>query len=377
MSTLNLSVRNCPFIGVSMLILFGATGQAQAESLPVEKCNGALVQSTYMLKEGRFRDWRLAERVSQSNYEEVKKSAGLSAQIYGVPLGASWSDFQKNISESRQEKQESLTESEFRNIAWTGLNDGNVAAYTACVNALVTSTKGISLALLRSTETEITAQLYYNPKGSQSTKVPILWTGSGAKLALDALPGEAINGVRDIIFNRPKETSAMIGVFSPEVGDSSSVVLLPLPPVDHSQPVKELPSICEFKETPGDVSVPSAGTKSWLCPPLKAGKYHVSFSVKASTPQGMTRVGYSITAEPTNGEPVTLKSGGTADLSVPPKPGLFPSVFAADQTIELPGGSVRLILSINNVFSHLDFKNGNFGSVQLSKNVDIHLQRLE
>lgn len=351
---------------------------ALAEQIAVEKCNATLVQSTYTSNQGRFRDWRLAQHVSQSTYEEIKKGAGVNAVIYGIPMGASWNDFQKNISSERQDRQESLTESEFQNIAWTGLDANNVAAYTACVNGLVQSTQGINLAIIRSTESEITARIYYSPKGAQSTTVPIIWSGSGRAYATDDLPKVAVSGQRDLIFKRPDSGSATLGVFSADAGDSSSVVLLALPPVPPAPPPDNLATACAITDNATVTSLSNGQSATWECPALKAGKYKVSFSVGGSTPQGMSRVNYSVRLEPTAGPATSLSTQGVADFNVPPKPGLYPSIFQTnDQNVDLPKGIVQVRLALGGVYSHLNFANGNFGSVQIPHNVSIHLKLLE
>jgi hypothetical protein len=202
---------------------------AQAEMLPIENCNSTLVKSTYTLKEGRFRDWRLAESVDQATYEEIKKGSSNQTLIYGVPMGKSWADFQMNIAVRRQGRQEPLTDREFRNIVWMGLNEESVAAYTACLNRLVLTSKGLNIVIVKATETDVTVQLHYNPREDGSDKIAISWQGAGAKFSADPLPDHATRGVRNIQFSRPSAERATVSVVSAEAGASSFVVLEPVP----------------------------------------------------------------------------------------------------------------------------------------------------
>jgi hypothetical protein len=65
-----------------------AAAQAALQAESRQPCEHALVMSTYNLKNEVSLDWRMAEFVSLNTYNEIKQTAGASAVIYGVPVGA-------------------------------------------------------------------------------------------------------------------------------------------------------------------------------------------------------------------------------------------------------------------------------------------------
>ena len=99
-------------IVASLLVLVASSVNAQAD----ESCSDALVIATYSRVDTLNTDYRLAWHVSESAYEEVKKKAGVNAVIYGVPVGANYSDFQKNIRERTANYASSFTQSQATNV---------------------------------------------------------------------------------------------------------------------------------------------------------------------------------------------------------------------------------------------------------------------
>jgi hypothetical protein len=341
-----------------------------ASTIPLQQCNATLIQSTYMLTNDQFSDYRLAQQVDQSTYDEIQKSAGVNAVIYGVPVGASYSDFQKNISNMRSSTDVSLTQNDFTNIAWTGLTDANNQAYSACVNALVASSRGLNLFVERATDTDVVVSLNWTATGNQSNKINITWTSFG--LETSALPNTAIAGTQFIDFKRPTKDTSII-VNSTDVGDASFIVLTPLPtPIKPVGPV--LNTKCEIGATDRSISLALGQTANWLCPKMAAGKYTVTFSVPGDTPQGMARATYGVQLQPASGPNIVLAAQANADFRAPPG-NFFPPVLQANSTIiQIPQGDTEFILSMGGVADLHTFADQHFGSVVLSPNVNIKLE---
>lgn len=211
----------------ALLFLFIGPERVSAGPLPIEQCNAALIQATYATSEGRFKDYRMAEHVDRGTYDEIKKSAGVSAVIYGVPVGANWDEFKKNISSLKMDTQESLTESEFKNVAWTGLTDINGQAYSNCLKTLVAFASGLTLSLEHATDTEVAVSLKWTAKGQEPNTIKITWDSHG--LESSPLPTEATAGAQTLRFRRPKAETFVI-VNGLAVGDTSFIVLTALPP---------------------------------------------------------------------------------------------------------------------------------------------------
>jgi hypothetical protein len=74
--------------GISAFILLSiVSGPAHAI------CESALVLSTYNKQLAYQSDWRVADLVDSATYDRIKHDAGVNAVIYGIPVGANYSDF--------------------------------------------------------------------------------------------------------------------------------------------------------------------------------------------------------------------------------------------------------------------------------------------
>ena len=115
------------FFTVGVLLLGFSESTMAALNITVSRsvigdCDSALVRATYNKIDQQYVDWRLAEKVDEGTYNQIKTEAGANAVIYGVPVGASYGDFQENIKSLKREHQESYTSQTYRNILWTGLD---------------------------------------------------------------------------------------------------------------------------------------------------------------------------------------------------------------------------------------------------------------
>lgn len=370
------------FSVAALLAVVGASG-ANAGGIPVSQCDHVLVKATYNRTDKRFKDWHLATHVDQSTYNEIQKSAGVSAVIYGVPVGASWSEFKKNVASASDDHQESLTTDDFENVAITNLDPTAAEDYKVCIAALRASAGGLSLNVESSTDSDIVISVQWLAKGKQPSTVPISWS-SAVKPADATFPPTAVAGAQQIRFLRPSvETSVIVN--SPEVGDSASVTLAPLPPPSITPPKPSLAEVCDATSPTADVALTTGDSKIWLCPPLKGGKYLVSFSLGGhvvSDPKGMgVRVTYAIQLGKSNGSNEPLATGDSAgDFDIPAgfrKPLHYPPVIRVkDSLVSIPDGRAYFILNITGVTSQLDSHDGRYASMNLSLPDKAHLERV-
>src|SRR5271157_4630351 len=118
-----------------------------ASSLSAQQvCDAALVKSTYNSFSSDQMDWRLATLVTEKDYNEIKQDAGGSAVIYGVPVGANYDEYRKNVTEKLASYHESLTRNQIKNILWTGLDPNAKSAYSECLQAQVFAARGLHMA---------------------------------------------------------------------------------------------------------------------------------------------------------------------------------------------------------------------------------------
>ncbi|UGX95498.1 hypothetical protein G6321_00010290 [Bradyrhizobium barranii subsp. barranii] len=76
---------------------FCTLAHAEQPASIIQSCDAALVKATYNEVEFDYADWRMAEKVDQASYDQSKTDIGANATIYGVPVGATYGDFQQNI----------------------------------------------------------------------------------------------------------------------------------------------------------------------------------------------------------------------------------------------------------------------------------------
>src|SRR5262249_51255604 len=132
-------------------------------------------------------DWRLASLVTSSTYDEIKHDAGVSALIYGVPVGANYDDFHKRVEQRLNQFSTSLTHDQAVNIMWTGLDPNAVTAYSRCLDTQVLSSRGMHVVVKSATASDIAVLLRWVPQGSDPATIRLSWSGvtiDSAKLPL-------------------------------------------------------------------------------------------------------------------------------------------------------------------------------------------------
>lgn len=329
----------------------------------VSQCNAALIIDTYSLKTWRFKDWRLAKRVTKDTYKEIKRNASADAVIYGIPVGAEYEDFQKNIEHSASSHDESLTEAEATNILWTGLGMASSEAYKHCLDR-VTDSAGIRLTVNHATDNDVSINIRWAPLGGEP-KVQLKWSGGLATHS--ALPKSAVTGSQTVVIGRPaKEQQLAVNVVGH--GASNSIVLTPLVP----QRI-EKPGATEFHLTLNDKLqfIRRGRSIEWRTPLLEAGAYNALFSVRLHPdPAGAQfRVGYHVLVNDK-----TLSAGQTVDLQF----GDHRDVINVGGYVDLARGPATIILGIDGVWNADptgDFTNPDAGAVAVSPNISISLKK--
>lgn len=191
----------------------------------VSDCDAALVKSTYASASNVGVDWRLADLVSQQTYDEIMHDGGANAVIYGVPVGASYKDFKSSIASFKHVHQESLSFSEKRNIAWTGVDPSTPTLYRSCLDAQVFAGVGLHAAAIGATASDISILVRWFSPGGPNT-LPITWQNADPAIS-DRLPDHVPLGETIIILPRPHtQTSIAANAIGYTTG---TIVLEPLP----------------------------------------------------------------------------------------------------------------------------------------------------
>lgn len=186
-----------------------------------QNCADALVASTYTFQSSDRRDFRLASFVSEKQYEDAKHDGGADAVIYGVPVGASYSDFQSRSRELTNKLDVQISRDQAINAMWTGVDQAGFDAYGDCINQLL-SAHGVHLAVKFATPTDVTVKVRYTPVGGDPHLANLSWTWSGA----DKLPRTIPPGEMTITLKRPSMQQQLTVNFN---GTGDTVIVSPLP----------------------------------------------------------------------------------------------------------------------------------------------------
>jgi hypothetical protein len=129
---------------VASYVLISATFTAQSAI-----CDAALVKTAYSSGSATHEDWRLSLLINRENYEQAKHDAGVSAVIYGIPVGANYGDYSQNRETMFENHNESRTIDEMRNVAWTALDPTSANAHSDCLRVEVLNQNGLQAAVGR------------------------------------------------------------------------------------------------------------------------------------------------------------------------------------------------------------------------------------
>lgn len=191
---------------IAVLISFVPSALRAAD---VSACNATLIRATYQSAQSRFLDWRLAEMIDESTYQQLKQGMGANATIYGVPMGAKYENFKENINTFRKITNVSLTTSEFQNILWTGLDPVAGQAYAKCIDAQVTTSNGLFLIPRQANENFITIVIRLRAPSSAANRLPVTW--GGYRPTSVTLPREIARGDDYTVeIPRPRQTRTLV-----------------------------------------------------------------------------------------------------------------------------------------------------------------------
>ncbi len=199
------------------------TGQAYAQE--GSGCAEALVIATYNRSQIDHDDWRLASYVTENEYNTIKHDAGVNAVIYGVPVGASYSDYQNRASERTNSYKESLTHDQAINVMWTGLDPNAANAYSECLKAKVFNQPGLHLAVKAATKNQVSIQIVWTAIGDEPRNAAPEWSWKGASFS--SLPKSVPSGSRIVVLPRPKDQQILAANFK---GHADQLVIDPYPP---------------------------------------------------------------------------------------------------------------------------------------------------
>jgi hypothetical protein len=346
-------------------LLVCCAGNATAGSL--SDCNAALIVSTYDKIDASKSDWRMATFVDKESYSKIKDSAGASAVIYGVPVGANYDQFRENIDRYKTSTTESFSQDQFHNISWTGLGADAAGAYKECIRQ---KSRGLYIVPDKATDTDLSFRLVYGVIGGSPNPLPVKWMGGAAKDA--SLPGTVSAGEKIIVIDRPAKSSTLALNDDANAGFSDSVILTPLPsPIP---PEQKFANRCLITQTDNPGSVTKGNSFSWTCDRLRAGTYGVSLNVVPSAARPVRLNWHAqikfIGEKETEVFDLAKSSGGTIDTV---NAGLGTSFQSNGNNITVKQSGALPVISVfvDNTWWHMDFANQSSDPINIPKNVNI------
>jgi hypothetical protein len=190
-------------------------------------------------------DYRLATLVTETDYNEIKRDAGLNVVIYGVPVGASYGEYQKNVHDKLNSYKSSLTHDQAINILWTGLDPGANGRYRDCLNEHILAGRGLHLAVQFATASDITLLASWNPQGNDPATIGPKWVYRGKR---STLPSELKQGFTTVVVPRPT-VQQTLAINYP--GFTGALILEPLAKLPPLPPV--LPMVNSVETYPTSV----------------------------------------------------------------------------------------------------------------------------
>jgi hypothetical protein len=224
-------------------------------------CTSALVKATYNRLDVSHSDWRIATLITENEWDTASKAGGANAVIYGIPVGASYSDFQNRVREKVNSYNESLTQSQLINIAWTGLDPSSEEGYITCILA---SQQGLQMYVNAATKKEVSLRVRWNGTGDEPRSATPSWTWNGP--TNKALPSTLSAGYTVIVLPRPDEPRILAANFR---GHDASVVITPYPPPPPPPEYTYVPCIETYASTVADGWGDNWSAPVTMCTPPK------------------------------------------------------------------------------------------------------------
>lgn len=223
----------CGLLSVVMLTTLLGTSTSDAE---LRDCSAALIPTTTTMAGSELQQLSLAWQLTENAYNEAKKDASGNATIYGVPVGANYGEFKKNV--RRRSEELRIERFEHRSFAYatTGLSKESLEAYRSCL----ASQGGTALVVEQVGDTAYLLWLTHDPgfdpkstlRGEVSAKINIE-SGDATALNERLKKHNFANKLDDTFAVRPTNRQAE-SVFGVRVGSRNKTVILPpiaAPPV--------------------------------------------------------------------------------------------------------------------------------------------------
>lgn len=211
----------CAAIAVAALL---SCGPVRAQS----NCDAALVMSTYNSTSSVGLDWRMASLVTETEWNDIHKNGSASALIYGVPVGASYSEYENSAKRYRDEYGESLSYHQQLNVAWTGIDPNSPSLYKTCLMNNLFDQNGLHAAVLGATRSDITILVRWrDPNSPGPLRVRWVAAAQGSEGILARFPSLVPQGDTTIIVPRPSSEFSIAG--NANGSSTYQIVLEPLP----------------------------------------------------------------------------------------------------------------------------------------------------
>lgn len=256
-----------------------------------EECYRALVVSSYQENTNSGRDVRLSQYVRESEWREISRSADANAIVYDVPLGASYDEYRLTSNERLSSLNSSLSESQARNVLWTGLDQNSLRAYEACLGA---NGYGLFLMVRRANPNQVTISVRYNSPAGRD--IALTWTGAPESV-LRQLPSRINNhSTVSRVVQRPIEGEDFIlAVNSPTLDGPDGIEITAWPSDPMAQSVIRLVEGVWAPATRPTEGSRQTGVLTERCDDRPTCLFRVAVSDLGSDPYGGTRKIFTLT----------------------------------------------------------------------------------
>ena len=210
--------------GLLIGILVALLSTQPSYSQDVSTCDAALTKDAYYLNTSSHVDWRLATLVTSEQRQQKQDQYGVSAVIYGIPVGASYQDFQNNISAYASSHNESLNADYSKLIAWSTLDAAAPSNYDNCLKTIAASQPGLSVMIVGLTNTTALLSVRYAMSLNDKKQVQVSWLDHD-HLLTGPVPTTLKSGAAAVYVNvrRPSAQDSFISLTRTDQGGGAPV----------------------------------------------------------------------------------------------------------------------------------------------------------
>lgn len=120
---------------ISMFVVGSSLAAAMAYGGDKSECNAALIQDSVGYRDDYAAQLAMAEMVTESNFEQMKKSGAVGVVYKGIPIKGTYEDFSEKRREYRRQFELEFTEQQSRGYFSRFLSDNATAGYLACLKS--------------------------------------------------------------------------------------------------------------------------------------------------------------------------------------------------------------------------------------------------